>query len=179
MEYLRCISDFFAIGGLVMWAIALLGLLSYYLSFYTLFSLLGYYKICAKEKSFFEEYFIAFSQGDDVDVIKENFTKLRAKIFDRVDSRLKYALALCAVTPLLGLLGTISGLSVSLGGILDSTSAVSGGISKALYTTQAGLSVALPVFIIVLVARRFKQKILINISKYEILELRKASLKCL
>lgn len=177
MEYLRGISKFFEAGELVMWAIALIAFCAYYLAFYTLYGLASYRKICAKKERFFQSYKLVFADSDDLEQIKGNFTKLRAKIFDRVDNRLRYSLALSAVLPLLGLLGTISGLGHSLGGILDNTSALSGGISKALYTTQAGLSLALPVFVIVLIARRFKQKISIDVTKYEIALLKEVSFK--
>ncbi len=172
MGSLEGIAYFFEVGGLVMWAIALLAFFSYFFAFYTLYWLAFYNKICRKNVEFFRQYKLAFNDTLLPEEIKGNFEELRAKIFDRVDGRLRYALALSAVAPLLGLLGTISGLGLSLGGILNSTSDVSQGIAKALYTTQAGLSVALPVFIIVLIARSFKQKILINISKHEISLLR-------
>jgi biopolymer transport protein ExbB len=55
------------------------------------------------------------------------------------------------VAPLLGLLGTVLGMvemfgSMSVGGAVDAR-AVTGGIWKALFTTVAGLSVAIPVLL--------------------------------
>jgi biopolymer transport protein ExbB len=55
------------------------------------------------------------------------------------------------VAPLLGLLGTVIGMvemfqSLNLGGTVSAT-AVTGGIWKALFTTVAGLSVAIPVIV--------------------------------
>lgn len=55
------------------------------------------------------------------------------------------------VAPLLGLLGTVLGMvemfgSMSVGGAIDAR-AVTGGIWKALFTTVAGLSVAIPVLL--------------------------------
>ncbi|NRA85714.1 MAG: MotA/TolQ/ExbB proton channel family protein [Gammaproteobacteria bacterium] len=55
--------------------------------------------------------------------------------------------------PLLGLLGTISGLldtfhAMSLGGALDQSGALSQGIADALWTTQLGLVVAIPAWLL-------------------------------
>ena len=55
--------------------------------------------------------------------------------------------------PLLGLLGTISGLldtfhAMSLGGVLDQSSALSQGIADALWTTQLGLVIAIPAWLL-------------------------------
>jgi biopolymer transport protein ExbB len=55
--------------------------------------------------------------------------------------------------PLLGLLGTISGLldtfhAMSLGQTLDQASALSQGIADALWTTQLGLVIAIPAWLL-------------------------------
>jgi biopolymer transport protein ExbB len=55
--------------------------------------------------------------------------------------------------PLLGLLGTISGLldtfhAMSLGETLDQASALSQGIADALWTTQLGLVIAIPAWLL-------------------------------
>ncbi|NLL37525.1 MAG: MotA/TolQ/ExbB proton channel family protein [Fretibacterium sp.] len=56
------------------------------------------------------------------------------------------------IAPLLGLLGTVVGMvemfsSLHLGAAID-TAAVTGGIGKALYTTVAGLAVAIPTMLV-------------------------------
>jgi len=71
-------------------------------------------------------------------------------------SRIKWGLAsialFAAITPLLGLLGTVTGMietfqSISLFGTGD-PKLMSGGISQALVTTQLGLAVAIPLLLI-------------------------------
>ena len=66
-----------------------------------------------------------------------------------VERRLPFLGVLIAAAPLLGLLGTVAGMLVTFGGIASGTSSepidvISGGISKALVTTQAGLVIAVP-----------------------------------
>ncbi|WP_022850912.1 MotA/TolQ/ExbB proton channel family protein [Limisalsivibrio acetivorans] len=62
------------------------------------------------------------------------------------------------VTPLLGLLGTVTGIIKTFGSLENygagDISALSGGISEALLTTQAGLAVAVPVLIVHHLLRR-------------------------
>jgi biopolymer transport protein ExbB len=59
---------------------------------------------------------------------------------------------IAGVSPLLGLLGTVSGMIksfniISMQGVADPAS-LAGGISEALITTAAGLVVAIPTFVI-------------------------------
>lgn len=59
--------------------------------------------------------------------------------------------ALVAAAPLLGLLGTVSGMIATFQGLTTMTlfsesGGIAGGISEALTTTQAGLVIAIPVF---------------------------------
>lgn len=66
-----------------------------------------------------------------------------------VERRLPFLGVLIAAAPLLGLLGTVAGMLVTFGGMASGGGAepidvISGGISKALVTTQAGLVIAVP-----------------------------------
>lgn len=66
-----------------------------------------------------------------------------------VERRLPFLGVLIAAAPLLGLLGTVAGMLVTFGGMASGAGSepldvISGGISKALVTTQAGLVIAVP-----------------------------------
>ncbi|MBF0197241.1 MAG: MotA/TolQ/ExbB proton channel family protein [Planctomycetes bacterium] len=70
----------------------------------------------------------------------------------RLEKRLPYLTVIAASTPLLGLLGTVTGMistfqMISLYGTGD-PQVLSGGISEALITTQLGLAVAIPVLLL-------------------------------
>ncbi|MEM1440933.1 MAG: MotA/TolQ/ExbB proton channel family protein [Verrucomicrobiota bacterium] len=78
---------------------------------------------------------------------------------ERVVRRLDFCFVLIGAAPLVGLLGTVtgmletfSGLSVSSGSAPVET--ISHGISKALITTQTGLVIAIPSFIVCTVLKR-------------------------
>lgn len=66
-----------------------------------------------------------------------------------VERRLPFLGVLIAAAPLLGLLGTVAGMLATFGGMASGAGSepldvISGGISKALVTTQAGLVIAVP-----------------------------------
>ncbi len=77
----------------------------------------------------------------------------------------KLMAALVAAAPLLGLLGTVSGMILTFAAITgpgDPETMVASGISKALITTQAGLAVAIPgAFALVHLRRRYRH--LVNV----------------
>jgi biopolymer transport protein ExbB len=77
--------------------------------------------------------------------------KLRSELF-RWEKNLFFLEITAKVSTLLGLLGTVLGMvemfrTLNIGGSVNS-SAVTGGIWKALFTTVAGLSVAIPMIVI-------------------------------
>jgi|GEM_PF-4189812 len=77
----------------------------------------------------------------------------------RLSTTLIPARALIAALPLLGLLGTVGGVSTSMSSIARrglSTSATAGGIGEALITTQYALLLALPA---VLIERMLTRKV--------------------
>lgn len=76
---------------------------------------------------------------------------------------------IASISPLLGLLGTVSGIiaafnAVMLGGMGD-PSKLAGGISQALITTAGGLSVAIPSFIAYRYLRGKVERIVIEMEK--------------
>lgn len=87
------------------------------------------------------------------------FRQTRHAYLELIDRRVRYFLALVAVCPLLGLLGTVAGMASTFRGLTLSASGdpsllVSGGISEALVTTQAGLLIAIPGLILIHLIRR-------------------------
>lgn len=79
-----------------------------------------------------------------------------------VRSRLKYAQALLAAAPLLGLLGTVMGMLDMFQGLAlrlghETTRTVADGISRALITTETGLIIAIPALFLIHWIRRETQ----------------------
>ncbi|MEM6279078.1 MAG: MotA/TolQ/ExbB proton channel family protein [Verrucomicrobiota bacterium] len=77
----------------------------------------------------------------------------------RVLRRLDFCFVLIGTAPLVGLLGTVSGMLDTFSGLSVSSGSapvetISHGISKALITTQTGLVIAIPSFILCTILKR-------------------------
>ena len=82
------------------------------------------------------------------EVLKESMEETGKKEVKNLEKRLEAMNTIASVSTLLGLLGTISGMIkifavISLETVVNPGS-LAGGISEALYTTAAGLTVAIP-----------------------------------
>ncbi|MFP6901796.1 MAG: MotA/TolQ/ExbB proton channel family protein [Opitutales bacterium] len=97
--------------------------------------------------------------GNDREETRRRFRQVRSESGKTLNRRIRFLVALIASAPLLGLLGTVDGmlatfrgLTVEVGRKMD---LVAGGISEALITTQTGLMIAIPAYVLLhLVLRR-------------------------
>jgi len=92
------------------------------------------------------------------DVMKESIEEAANHVVHEMEKYLNFLGTIAAITPLLGLLGTVIGMIRVFTAIMlhgsGNASVLAGGISEALITTAAGLTVAIPA----LVAHRFFQR---------------------
>ncbi len=82
------------------------------------------------------------------EVMKESIEEVGAHVVHELGKYLNMLGIIASITPLLGLLGTVMGMievfaTITSEGV-GNAGALAGGISKALFTTAAGLSVAIP-----------------------------------
>lgn len=82
------------------------------------------------------------------DIMKEGIETVAAQVVHELERFLSTLGTVAAITPMLGLLGTVVGMidvfsAIMMHGAGD-TALLAGGISKALITTAAGLTVAIP-----------------------------------
>lgn len=102
----------------------------------------------------------AKSGGADLEVLLQ---EIDLRLFGRTQRRFVFAFVLIGAAPLLGLLGTVSGMLATFGGLAGSAArapvdVISTGVSEALITTQTGLIIGVPGFIICsLMKGRFDQ----------------------
>lgn len=85
----------------------------------------------------------------------------QAQVLRRID----FCFVLIGAAPLVGLLGTVSGMLATFSGLAVSSGSapvetISDGISKALITTQTGLTIAVPSFIICTLLKRRQQNVI-------------------
>lgn len=90
-------------------------------------------------------------QGRDRDVVKESIEDTGRHVVHELERFLNTLGTIAAITPLLGLLGTVLGMIRTFNAItaegVGNPTALAGGIAEALITTGAGLSVAIPALI--------------------------------
>ncbi len=96
--------------------------------------------------------------------IPDEFSRERSRLLGPVDRRIRYYAILVGICPLLGLLGTVAGMTSTFEGIArpgptNLSTEVAGGISEALVTTQAGLLVAIPGMILLALLRRGRDRV--------------------
>jgi biopolymer transport protein ExbB len=86
--------------------------------------------------------------------IRDRFDEIRRAYLPKIRARIRFANILIGAAPLTGLLGTVMGMLNTFVGLSVSTAGntidlVAGGISEALITTQTGLVLAIPAYVIV------------------------------
>ncbi|MFO7723958.1 MAG: MotA/TolQ/ExbB proton channel family protein [Oceanipulchritudo sp.] len=154
-------------GGILMVPLSLLALTIYYTAFklYYFFSEHHFYRV---ERQRLIEYVfnpilasgelravLDYTQGEEVRTVRDvkgRYAEVISCYLSAVDSRRSYLLVLITTAPLMGLLGTVmgmlttfSGLAVSVGG--STVDQIADGISEALITTQTGLIIAIPAYV--------------------------------
>jgi biopolymer transport protein ExbB len=111
----------------------------------------------------------------------EAITDIRRRVFQlkqlhlsRIDSRIRLAAVLVSTAPLAGLLGTVTGMLSTFAGLGASSGGntidlVAGGISEALITTQTGLVLAIPGYVLINLVKRKRDRLDHFLNQLEIL----------
>lgn len=89
--------------------------------------------------------------GDD-GAAQGNLEEIEKNLFSKPERRFPFAFVMIGVAPLIGLLGTVTGMCTTFNGMSSSSGnapidVISQGISEALITTQTGLVIGVPTFI--------------------------------
>lgn len=84
--------------------------------------------------------------------MQSRFAEIYNSYLSEVDSKRSYLLILITTAPLMGLLGTVMGMLTTFSGLAISTGGstvdqIAAGISEALITTQTGLIIAIPAYV--------------------------------
>jgi len=174
--------------GVLMPALGILAFYLYYLTFDLWLRLRAV--IPSDLRAFPRERWGAFKGGGRVDRIirfcladhsdpqetKRRFDQIRQGESSYLNRRLRFLFVLATSAPLIGLLGTVSGMLRTFDGLSMQDSykmdLVAGGISQALVTTQAGLLIAIPAIALIHLLNRRKKDWLQCINRLESLSLR-------
>jgi len=99
-------------------------------------------------------------------------TLIEQQLFSQLERRIRFVFVLIAAAPLVGLLGTVSGMLATFHGMASEASespmdVISGGVSEALITTQTGLVIAVPTFIVATVLNNYFKQLRFAFQKLE------------
>jgi len=86
--------------------------------------------------------------------LRASLAEVRSDYLPRINSRIRFSMVLVSAAPLAGLLGTVMGMLTTFDGLSASAgsstaSLVAGGIAEALITTETGLVIAIPGFVLI------------------------------
>ncbi len=94
--------------------------------------------------------------------VESRFEEIKTAHLPRVQRKIIFLSILVTVSPLMGLLGTVMGMLTTFKGLAHSSGqvidVVAQGISEALITTQTGLIIAIPGYILVYMLTRRRQE---------------------
>ena len=162
-EFMTILTD----GGVLMVPLTILALTIYWTAFklYFFFSEHYFYKV---SRSKLVDYVqnpdsakgelrsvLDYTQSEDVldeATVKSRFAEVISTYLATIDSKRTYLLILITTAPLMGLLGTVMGMLTTFSGLAVSTAGstvdqIAAGISEALITTQTGLIIAIPAYV--------------------------------
>lgn len=110
--------------------------------------------------------------------VRDRLAEIRNVHMGRLNGRLVFASILIGTAPLTGLLGTVTGMLSTFGGMAVSSGGstvdmVAGGISEALITTQTGLVLAIPGYILLSIAKRKRSQIDAFYTQVEIMTIKR------
>ena len=161
-------------GGMLMVPLTALALAIYYTAFRLLFYFREHRFYKVKRERLLEYIFnpilasgelrnvLDYTQSPEVKTpaeAKERFAEVISSYLADIDTKRSFLLTLVTTAPLMGLLGTVmgmlttfSGLAVSSGG--STVDQIAAGISEALITTQTGLIIAIPAYVMATVIQK-------------------------
>jgi len=90
---------------------------------------------------------------------KERYAEVISSYLADIDTKRSFLLTLVTTAPLMGLLGTVMGMLTTFSGLAISTGGstvdqIAAGISEALITTQTGLIIAIPAYVMATVIQK-------------------------
>ena len=97
--------------------------------------------------------YVSEESGGDAEEVRNRFLEISIASLPDVDARLMFLNILVTVSPLMGLLGTVIGMLSTFKALASGSGKtidlVAEGISEALITTQTGLVIAIPGYLLV------------------------------
>ncbi|NBD39067.1 MAG: hypothetical protein GVY10_10910 [Verrucomicrobia bacterium] len=161
-------------GGMLMVPLTALALAIYYTAFRLLFYFREHQFYKVKRERLLEYIFnpilasgelrnvLDYTQSPEVKTpteAKERYAEVISSYLADIDTKRSFLLTLVTTAPLMGLLGTVMGMLTTFSGLAVSTGGstvdqIAAGISEALITTQTGLIIAIPAYVMATVIQK-------------------------
>lgn len=113
---------------------------------------------------------LLYTNADSVPEVRRHFEEVRSEYLPIVTRRAKFLAILIGVSPLMGLLGTVTGMLSTFSGMSADGRAfnlIVEGISEALITTQTGLMIAIPALVVLSFIGQHRRRLMQSISRLE------------
>mgnify|MGYP006432116395 CR=1 FL=1 len=113
---------------------------------------------------------LRFDASDPAEV-RRHFEAVRNEYLPFIDRRIRFLGIIITAGPLLGLLGTVTGMLSTFSGMVDGAGtrfeSVVEGISEALITTQTGLLIAVPAMVLLSLIIQRRNSLMLAIARLE------------
>ena len=122
---------------------------------------------------------LEFTQNDRTGVgsTQKAFDEIRSAFLPKANRRINFLNVLIGTAPLMGLLGTVGGMLNTFSGLANASGetidVVAGGIAEALITTETGLVIAIPAYLLLGVTKQYRDKLEFFLARMESLTLQK------
>lgn len=109
--------------------------------------------------------------AETVEEVRRHFQEVRNEYLPMVNRRIRFVAIIVTTGPLIGLLGTVTGMLAAFSGMLlvegDKFENVAEGISEALITTQAGLMISIPAYVVISLIIQERNKLEYGLARLE------------
>lgn len=120
--------------------------------------------------------------ADSAEEVRRHFQEVRNEYLPVFNRRIRFLAIIIGTGPLMGLLGTVMGMLTTFDGMAQASDSkfesIVSGISEALITTQAGLIISIPAFVILSLIIQRRNTLERCISRLEQYNIRMAIRKC-
>lgn len=104
--------------------------------------------------------------------VRLRFEEVRNQLLRHLERRIKFANIIVGTAPLTGLLGTVTGMLTTFHGLASGSGSatvdtIARGISEALITTETGLVIAIPAYVVLSRIRRMIEDLALFLTKLE------------
>ena len=110
--------------------------------------------------------------------VRCHFREVRKEYLPIINRRIRFLAIITTTSPLVGLLGTVTGMLSTFSGMVDGKAgkfeSVVQGISEALITTQTGLMISIPALIVLSLIVQSRNRLLLSIARLEYINIKLA-----